>query len=75
MAVAFPQSCALVKSQGCQPFLVGAFKDKAWQRRGGGVRGDGGGPVGVCVGGPSGNCAQTDDGHSTSNHSTEILPS
>ena len=32
MAVAFLQSSALVKSQDCQPFLVGAFKDKAWGR-------------------------------------------
>ena len=54
---------------------MGAFKDKAQQRREGGVRGDGGGLVGVCVGGPSGKCAQIDDEHSTSNHSTEILPS
>lgn len=30
MAVTFLQSSALVKSQDCQPFLVGAFKDKAW---------------------------------------------
>ena len=54
---------------------MGAFKDKAQLRREGGVRVDGGGLVGVCVGGPSGKCAQIDDEHSTSNDSTEILPS